>query len=228
MTDGRLYRSYDDSVTSAALPAERPTQRGMLCVWGFFGFLIMGVALTASDVEATTWPVIVFLLSIVSMMGTSALYHRIDWSPRWYPRVRRFDHAMIFVLITGTETPLFVIALEGRGLEPLFYALLGVAGIGFAVTMFWIKAPKWVRAVIYVVIGWSPGLAMGHLVDALGWDGVGLLLLGGVIYSVGALAYGLKRPDPWPGRFGYHEIFHLCVILAAATHVVVVAFWVMP
>lgn len=199
----------------------------MLCVWGFFGFLIAGAILTLSDLDAATWPVIAFLLSIVGVMGTSALYHRITWSPRWYSRMRRLDHAMIFALITGTEAPLFLIALDGRGLESLFYVVFGVAGVGFLVTMLWAGAPKLVRAVLYIAVGWSAALVFGHLADALGWWGVGLLALGGVIYSVGGIIYGLKRPDPWPGRFGYHEIFHACVILAAATHFVVIAVWVM-
>ena len=197
----------------------------MLCVWGFFGFLAAGALLLSLDHDAVSWPVIVFLGSVVGLMGTSALYHRVSWSRAWYAWMRRLDHAMIFVLITGTETPLFVLGLEGRGLDWLFYLAFGTAAAGFAITMLWVGAPKWVRAVVYVVVGWSGVPAMQHIADALGWTALGLLVLGGVLYSVGAIAYALKRPNPWPGRFGYHEVFHAFVVAAAATHFAVIAFF---
>ena len=205
---------------------ERPSYRGLLCVWGFFGFLVAGGLLALTHPVAATWPVLVFMASVVGMMGTSALYHRVDWSPTWYGRMRRLDHAMIFAFIVGTQTPLFMITLADQGMEWTFYGMLAFAAVGFLVTMFWVEAPKWVRALIYIVVGWSAVPALGHLIDAIGGWGLGLLLLGGVLYSVGGLVYGLKRPNPWPDRFGYHELFHAFVLAAAATHFVVIAVWV--
>lgn len=212
------------STAPTLAPADdRPTQRGMLCLYGFFAFLAAGGALLALDPGARTWPVAVFLLSVVALMGTSALYHRVRWSPGAYGRMRRLDHAMIFVLITGTETPLFLVGLEGRGLDWLFYTALAVAGAGFAITMFWAGAPKWVRAVVYVVVGWSGVPAIPYLAESVGLGPLALLLGGGLLYSIGALAYALKRPNPWPGRFGYHEVFHAFVVAAAATHFAAIA-----
>lgn len=210
-------------VAPPADPDARPTQRGMLCVYGFFAFLAAGGALLALDPGARSWPVVVFLLSVVALMGTSALYHRIRWSTAAYGVMRRLDHAMIFVLITGTETPLFLVGLEGQGLDWLFYTALAFAGAGFAITMLWAGAPKWVRAVVYVVVGWSGVPAIPFIYEAAGVSALVLLLGGGLLYSVGALAYALKRPNPWPGHFGYHEVFHAFVLGAAATHFAAIA-----
>lgn len=213
-------------MASAATIAPRPTQRGVLCLQGFVGFSLASALLFALDPDARRWPVALFAASVIALMGTSGLYHRIDWSPTWYPRIRRLDHAMIFVLITGTELPLFVIGLEGRGLEELSYVAFGAAALGFLITTFATGAPKWLRALVYVGVGWSGIPAAPHLLDALGPVAVGLLVLGGLLYSVGALAYGLKRPNPWPGTFGYHEVFHAFVIAAAAAHFAAIAFFV--
>lgn len=208
-----------------ATPEERPTQRGMLCVYGFFGFLAASAVYLGVGEGAARWPVLAFLASVIGLMGTSALYHRVRWSRAWYERMRRLDHAMIFALIVGTETPLFLLGLAGRGLDWVYYVALAVAGVGFAITMFWVSAPKWVRTVVYLAAGWAGLPAMLQIADALGAGALALLALGGVLYSVGALAYGLKRPNPWPGRFGYHEIFHAFVLAAAATHFAVIAIW---
>jgi len=226
MTDDVPDRRHPEVVSSLAAVEQRPTQRGMLCVWGFFGFLVAGALLFALDADAWTWPVFLFVGSVLGVMGTSALYHRIEWSEVWYGRMRRLDHAMIFALITGTEAPLFVTALDGRGLDWVFYLALGVSGAGFLMTMFWVSAPKWLRSLVYLAAGWSGVPAAGSLADALGGWAVGLLIGGGVLYSVGAAFYGLRRPNPWPGRFGYHELFHAMVIAAAAAHFAVVAFFV--
>ncbi len=225
MTVARVAGRYISLVAAIAAADDRPTLRGQLCVVGFFGFLLAGGLLLALDAEAVRWPVIAFLGSVVGLMGTSALYHRVRWSRRAYEVMRRLDHAMIFVLITGTETPLFLVGLAGRGVEWAYYSALAVAGVGFAITMFWVGAPKWVRALVYVVVGWSGLPAVLHIVDAMGWSALAMLLGGGLLYSVGALAYALRRPNPLPGRFGYHEIFHAFVLAAAATHFALVAFW---
>ncbi len=199
----------------------------MLCVYGFFGYLAAGAAMIALNPAARSWPALAFAASVVLLMGTSALYHRVVWSPAWYGRIRRLDHAMIFVLITGTEAPLFAIALEGRGLEAYFYLALGVAAAGFLVTMLWAGAPKWVRALVYVCVGWSGIPAAPHLADAIGASGLGMLVLGGALYTIGALAYAFKRPNPWPGHFGYHEVFHAFVLAAVGAHYAAIAFWVL-
>ena len=188
-------------------PAETPRYRGVLHVWAFFASLVAGTLLV---VTLARWPYAVFAASIAGCFGTSSLYHRVKWSPRWYVRVRRMDHAMIFVLIMGTYTPLFMIALADRDVDLLFYS----------------GAPKWVRACVSLVVGWMGAAAVPELLGTIGAGGVALLFTGGALYSVGAVIYAIKRPDPWPQTFGYHEIFHALVIAGVAAHFGVVAFYV--
>lgn len=186
-------------------------------------FIIAGILLIIAASAEERWPIIAYVLSVVGCLGTSALYHRIEWRPTWYARMRRLDHAMIFVLIVGTWTPLCLIACRGRDIGTLFISLCVMAGIGVAITLFWTSAPKWLRAVVYVAVGWMGVFAVPHVYASMGSLGVGLLALGGLLYSIGALAYALQWPNPAPRVFGYHEIFHALVILAAAAHFVLVA-----
>ena len=176
----------------------------------------------ASD-EGERLPILAYVLSIVACLGTSALYHRVEWRRTWYMRMRRLDHAMIFVLIVGTWTPLCLVACRGRNISALFTTLCAMAGLGAIVTLFWTSAPKWLRAVFYLAVGWIGVLAVPHVYASMGALGVGLLALGGFLYSIGALAYALQWPNPAPKVFGYHEIFHALVILAAAAHFALVA-----
>lgn len=205
----------------------RPRMRGTLHAWAFFLFLAIGAWLVIAHREGRWWPAAVFASSVVGLFGTSALFHRITWSPVWYRRMRRLDHTMIFGLIVGTYTPVFVVALVGRGVDWVFGTVCVLAAIGAAITVFWPGAPKWVRSVIYVTVGWVGAMVMPALIDAIGWSGFAMLIGGGVVYSIGALVYALKRPDPFPKIFGYHEIFHALVIAAVGMHYACIAFWVL-
>lgn len=200
--------------------------RGVLHVWAFLGSLIVG-GLLVFERSPPPVPAVIFALSVTGLFGTSALYHRVRWSPVWYARVRRIDHAMIFVLIMGSYAPLFA-AVEGRGLEPVFVAIYAVAAVGVVMTLLWTSAPKWARASVYLVVGWMCVILTPDIFDALGGSGLSMLVLGGALYSIGAIVYAIKRPDPVPDVFGYHEIFHALVIAAVATHFVLVRFWIFP
>ena len=206
---------------------EPPLLRGVLHVYAFFVFLAAGAWLVLSRGDEKAWPALVFVASVVGVFGTSALYHRVKWSPAWSPRIRVLDHAMIFGLILGTYTPLFVVSLDGRGREGTFLATCAVAGAGVLVTLFWRNAPKWVRSAVYLGVGWMGALVAPDLVETIGWSGIGMLLGGGIAYSVGAVFYALKRPNPFPGVFGYHELFHALVIVAAGLHFSLITFWVL-
>lgn len=197
--------------------------RGVLHAWAFIPFLTAGVWLVLSTAPADRWPTLGYALSVPACMGTSAMYHRIYWKPPWYGRMRKLDHAMIFALIVGTWTPLCLVAFRGRDLGTLFATLCVMAGIGFAVTLFWSGAPKALRTLIYFSVGGVGVFAIPHLYATMGTLGVVLLAAGGVLYLVGALAYALQWPNPSPRVFGYHEVFHLFVILAAAAHFALVA-----
>jgi hemolysin III len=197
--------------------------RGTLHAWAVLPFAIAGAVLVAWSDPADMWPTLGYAVSVAACLGTSALYHRVDWGPQWYARMRRLDHAMIFVLIVGTWTPLCLVACRGRDVSTLFVTLCVMAGIGVAMTLFWTTAPKWLRAVVYLAVGWMGLFVVPDLYASLGAQGVGLLAAGGVLYSVGALAYALQWPNPSPKVFGYHEIFHAFVILAAGVHFALVA-----
>jgi hemolysin III len=155
--------------------------------------------------------------SLFLLFGTSALYHRPRWGPRLYAIMRRLDHAAIFLLIAGTYTPICLLVPVQAARTLLTVVWAGAfAGVVFAVL--WPRAPKWLNAVVYVALGWVLVPTLPSLAHALGTGVVALLGVGGLLYSIGALVYALRRPDPFPRIFGYHEIFHALVILAAAFH----------
>jgi hemolysin III len=171
----------------------------------------------------------VYALSLVGLFGTSALYHRIGWrSASVRDWMRRLDHSMIFVFIAGTYTPVVVLVLHG----PLALAILvGVwagALLGVVFNLAWSEAPAWLHAALYVCLGWIAVAALPQLSSAVGIGAIVLLGLGGVLYTLGAVIYAIKRPDPVPSVFGYHEIFHGLVIAAAALQCAVIAFWILP
>jgi hemolysin III len=169
-----------------------------------------------------------YALSVAALFGTSAAYHRVNWRRlglrRW---MRRLDHTMIFVLIAGSYTPFALLVLNGTLGAAILIAVWSLALAGAAFKLVWIDAPGWLTATIYAGVGWSAVIAGPQLVDRLGIAAVAALALGGMVYTAGAVIYARQRPNPVPAVFGYHELFHLLVIVAAALQYAVVAFWVM-
>ena len=162
------------------------------------------------------------------MFGASALYHRVMWRPRVRPWIRRLDHAMIFTLIAGTYTPFGLIVLRGNWRVSILAVVWSGAAVAILVKLAWVNAPKWVAASIAIGLGWVGGIVMPQIVHRIGVGGTALLLVGGVAYTAGAIVYAVQRPDPVPGVFGYHEVFHAFVIAAVACQYVAVAFYVLP
>jgi hemolysin III len=142
--------------------------------------------------------------------------------------MRRLDHSMIFVLIAGTYTPVALLALKGSLGRTLLIVLWAAALGGVVFKLLWIDAPKWLFAAVYVALGFVSAAVFGQLPATIGWLGVAGLALGGLLYTAGAVVYASGRPDPRPATFGYHEIFHVLVIAAAALHYAVIAFAVLP
>ena len=216
-------------VTATLALSGKPRLRGILHQWAFAVSLVAGVGLVleAGSVRARL-AVAVYGMSVAALFGTSALYHRVDWrtlaARRW---MRRLDHTMIFVLIAGSYTPFGLLVLHGTLGAVILITAWSAALAGAVFKLLWIDAPGWLIATVYVAIGWLAMIALPQLVDGLGIAAVGALALGGVLYSAGAMIYARKRPDPAPTVFGYHELFHLLVILAAALQYAVVAFWVL-
>jgi hemolysin III len=219
-------------VTDAVPPPglAKPRLRGVSHQWAFFVSLATGAALVIASPNATARVVSgVYALTVAALFGTSALYHRITWASqkarRW---MRRLDHSMIFLLIAGTYTPFAVLVLEGTLATVILVAVWAGAAGGILLKLLWIDAPKWLVALLYVMLGWVAVAAFPDLIDGLGITGTSMVVAGGVLYTLGALVYALKRPDPAPTVFGYHEVFHALVIGAAALQYAVVAFYVIP
>ncbi len=193
----------------------KPLLRGVSHEIAFFVALFGAVALLllASDPTALAGAAI-YGASLATLFGVSALYHRRNWAPAPRNLMRKLDHSAIFVLIAGTFTP-FCLSLGGRGRELGLVLVWGGAALGIAQSLFWVHAPKWVVAVACVGLAWSMTPLLARAADA---RELALLLGGGVLYSVGAVIYAAKRPDPAPAVFGYHEVFHALVIAGSACH----------
>ena len=207
----------DDELEHA--PAEtKPTWRGWIHAGTFPVAIVLGVILivvaegTAAKVSSA-----IFVASSLLLFGTSALYHRINWSPKVKAIFKRIDHANIFVLIAGSYTPITVLALPHDKSVLLLWLVWGGAGLGILFRVFWVGAPRWLYVPLYLVLGYA---ALIFIVDFFAANAamMTLILVGGLCYSVGAAAYGFKRPNPIPGVFGFHEIFHSFTLLAFLCH----------
>jgi hemolysin III len=207
----------------------KPRLRGVSHQYAFFVSLVCGLALVlAAEEGRARLAAAIYAVAVSALLGTSALYHRVTWRPRARRWMRRLDHSMIFVLIAGTYTPVALLALPtSLGRIVLVVVWAGV-GVGVLFKLVWIDAPKWLLAAVYVALGCASLAIFGELPGAIGWLAVTGLALGGLLYAIGAIVYASGRPDPLPGVFGYHEVFHALVIVAAALHYAVIAFAVLP
>lgn len=196
----------------------RPTWRGWIHAGTFPVAIIAGVLLIiVAQGGAAKWAAAVFMATSLLLFGNSALYHRFDWSPRVKVILKRIDHANILLLIAGTYTPLAVLALPpGKGALLLVLVWSG-ALLGILFRVFWINAPRWLYVALYLLLGWAAVMYMADLLAA----NVAMMILvivGGLLYTGGAIVYAVKKPNPWPGHFGFHEIFHVCTVLAFLCH----------
>ena len=209
--------------------AVKPRLRGVVHEYAFFVALVAGAALlVVAPSGKARLAVGLYVLGLAGLLGTSALYHRVTWRPNARRWMRRLDHSMIFVLIAGTYTPIALLVLsQPLGSVVLVLIWSGAVG-GIVLSLLWPDAPRPVSAAIYISLGWVAIIAMPQLFDRLGALGIALIATGGLLYSVGAIVYARKRPDPVPTVFGYHEIFHVLVVAAAALHFAVIAFLVVP
>ena len=213
-----------DSATEK-IKAVKPRFRGVSHEWAFFVSLGLGLSLIVlADTPEKLLAAGIYAVSLSALFGVSALYHRIDWkTTRARMMMRRLDHSMIFLLIAGTVTPFALLTISGTLATAILIAVWTGAVIGIAIELLWIGSPKWVSVVIYLIVGWIGAIAFPAIVGSAG-IGAGLLIAtGGILYTVGAVVYATKRPDPVPTKFGYHEVFHLLVIGAAGAHFAAVA-----
>jgi hemolysin III len=206
-----------------------PGLRGVSHAWAFWCALVAGsvLALYAPSAEARA-AAAVYGAGMCVLFAASGLYHRWRWDPRWRPLLRRIDHSAIYVFIAASYTPVALLVLSGPVRVVVLASVWAGALGGVALSVAWITAPRVLVAASYLALGWVSIVAMPQLADRLGVAAFGLFAAGGVLYSIGAAVYALRRPNPWPRTFGFHEVFHALVILAAVTHYVAMAGWVIP
>ncbi|QLD13162.1 PAQR family membrane homeostasis protein TrhA [Microbacterium oleivorans] len=207
-----------DAAAASAQVELRPTWRGWIHAATFPVAIAAGIVLISLAQGAPAkWASAVFMVTSLLLFGNSALYHRFDWKPRTKAILKRIDHANILLLIAGTYTPLAVLALPTDQSVLLLSLVWGgtIAGIIFRV--FWIHAPRWLYVALYLVLGWGAVMYIVPLFQANAAMMI-LVVIGGLLYSGGAVVYALKKPNPWPGHFGFHEIFHVCTVLAFLCH----------
>lgn len=207
-----------DEADDPAHTEVKPTWRGWIHAVTAPVAAMAGLVLVAlANGPEARWACVVFALTSILLFGNSALYHRIDWSPEVKLALKRVDHANIFLLIAGTYTPLALLALPPSQGVLLLTVVWIVALLGVAFRVFWVGAPRWLYVALYLGLGWA---ALAFLVPLFQANAamMTLVVIGGLFYTGGAVCYGFKRPNPFPGRFGFHEIFHTCTVLAFLCH----------
>jgi hemolysin III len=234
MPPDRLVRP----ATSPGIPSQaaahpevrvKPRLRGVFHQYAFFASLASGTLLVL--LAATTRALVaaaVYAASMSALFGVSALYHRVTWTTPARRRMRRLDHAMIFLLIAGTYTPVGLLVLHGTLGAVVLAVVWGGALVGIVLQLAWTTAPRWLGGTVYLALGWVAVAAMPQLFARLGVTGGLLIVVGGLVYSAGAAVYALRRPDPVPAVFGYHEVFHLLVIAGVAAHFLAISLFALP
>ena len=199
-------------------PNVKPTWRGWIHT-GVLPLVIAGgiVLIVLANGGVAKAAAAIFFASSFLLFGTSALYHRFNWKPKTYMVLKRIDHANIFVLIAGSYTPITLLALQQEKALPLIIVIWSTAILGILFRVFWVGAPRWLYVVIYIGMGWA---AFVYVVDFMNANAPMMILVlsGGLAYTIGAVVYALKKPNPIPGVFGFHEIFHTLTVLAFMSH----------
>lgn len=202
---------------------QKPRLRGVLHQWGAVYAFGAGTGLVALAPTAhARIAAAIYAASLALMFTVSAVYHRLQWTPTVRTWLRRADHASIFLLIGGTYTPIATLALDGGTGDNLLLAIWCGVALGVLVSLLWPGAPKFVSAAIALAVGWTIVPYLGAIVRVLSTAELWLIGLGGIAYTIGAVVYAAKRPDPWPGSFGYHEVFHALTLVGAALHLAAV------
>lgn len=215
---------------SESATAVKPLLRGWSHVVSFAVVGVLGLFMLA---YATAPPsrrltLVIYLLGTLAMFGVSALYHRGLWTDAARSVWRRLDHSTIFLAIAGAYTPISVACLTGWHRSAVLGAAWGGAVVGITLQWLPVHVPRALFTIVYLVVGWSMAIALPQLFHGIGAVGFSLVMAGGVAYTVGAVIYALKRPDPWPRVFGYHEVFHLLTVVAAGLHLAAIALVVAP
>jgi hemolysin III len=207
----------------------KPLLRGVTHAYAFWAALGAAIVLTIMVPAGTPrLAAVVYGAGLCGLFAASGTYHRWRWNPRWRPVLRRIDHSTIFVFIAATYTPVALLVMHGTLRWVILAAVWAGAIGGVILSVAWITAPRVLSAACYLALGWVSAFALPQMIQHLDLAPLILLGLGGLLYTVGAVVYATKRPDPWPRIFGFHEVFHALVIAAAVVQFVALAGWVFP
>lgn len=205
---------------------DKPRMRGWLHVYATWVSVISGIVLCSL---AATRPglaplvaVAIYSVTVVLLFGTSALYHRREWTEPAFNVMKRLDHSMIFVFIAGTYTPFSVLLLPHRTAVVILWIVWSGALLGVGTKVITPHAPRWVATPLYIALGWVAVAVLPDILHKGGMVVLVLMLVGGAAYTAGAVFYALRRPNPWPTVFGHHEFFHACTLIAALSHQVAI------
>lgn len=202
---------------------KKPLLRGHFHQAAFFFALGAGLMLIMKSQNMTaTLASSIYTFSLVFLFGTSSLYHRVNWEPEKRKWMKRLDHSAIYILIAGTFTPICLLALPESTGKNLLITIWSVALLGVFQSLFYVQAPKWLSATLYVIAGYLILPFVNELSLRIGPMNVAWLVCGGLAYTIGAVCYAMKRPTLNPAIFGYHEVFHILVIVGAICHFVVI------
>jgi hemolysin III len=211
---------------ATAVAELKPRLRGWLHAYAAAISIGSGVVLVAvaaamrgRPAGATTG---IYAATVTLLFGTSALYHRIDWGPRAHGLMKRLDHSMIFIFIAGTYTPIAVLTLPKSSAVAVLMVVWTGAIFGVLLKSLWPSAPSWLSVPCYIALGWVAVFVMPQLLHNAGVAALVLIVIGGVVYTLGGIVYGVKRPNPLPEVFGFHEVFHFCTLVAALCHYVAI------
>jgi hemolysin III len=208
---------------------DAPRLRGLFHLYAFFAAVAAGLTLVAlAEGVRARFAAAIYAAALAAMFGASALYHRAPWrSERARAWARRVDHSMIFLFIAGTYTPFALLAFTGVVPAIVLACVWGGAALGVVLNVTWIDAPKWVTAPVYLLVGWVGVIALPQIFTELHVVSTVLVIVGAILYTLGAVTYATHWPDPFPGTFGFHEVFHALVVAAAVAQFVAVCFVVL-
>lgn len=221
-----LHPSSNLSPTDLISDVLKPRMRGWLHAYAALISLVTGAVLisVAAGMKGGNagWSTAVYAATVSLLFGTSALYHRLNWGARGHGVMKRLDHSMIFVFIAGTYTPFAALTLPHAASIAVLVVVWTGAVFGVLLQTVWPDAPRWVSVPLYIALGWVAVFVLPHLLHSYGVAALVLIATGGIVYTLGALAYGFKKPNPYPGTFGFHEVFHACTLIAATCHYIAV------
>lgn len=208
----------------------KPVYRGLMHKYAFFASIPCALFLIISSSSSTAfWTMTVYGFSLIGLFGVSALYHRTKWKTlETAKRMGKLDRTMIYIFIAGNFTPFATLAMEGSLPQTLLIMLWSAVLMGAIINLFWYSAPNWIHSVLYLVVSWVCCISVPQLWNHLGSIALSWIFIGGLLHTIGAVIYALRKPNPFPTKFGFHEVFHSFVTVAIAIHYGVVAHYLLP